>query len=67
MRTLIELENGNFYYFERRGNKLVAGSICNWGVIPLVEIDYDLDETYEGNLERLYEAVVEFDIYPEDM
>ena len=58
---IIEMESGNYYHFERRENTLVAGSICNWGIIPDVVIKYDEDISEEDNLCNLYDAVREYD------
>lgn len=57
----IELKNGNYYYIEKRGDKLIAGSVCNWGIISDVEIDYDYELPIDDNLSALYDAVKEYD------
>lgn len=60
---IIEMESGNYYHFERRGDTLVAGSVCNWGIIPDVTIDYDETISEDDNLCNLYDAVREHDDY----
>lgn len=58
---IIEMENGNYYHVERRGDTLVAGTACNWGIIPCVEIKYDEDISEDANLCNLYDALKEYD------
>ena len=45
---IIELENGNYYYIEQKGNKFIAGTACNVGFLPEFEVKTtDIYEFYE--------------------
>lgn len=62
LRTnVIELDNGNYYYFEKVGDKLIAGTASNCGIFRDVVIDYDEDASIDENISRLYDKVVEYD------
>jgi hypothetical protein len=61
-QNIIEFESGEYFYVERQGNKLIAGSACNWGIIPEYEIEYDIDQSYEANLQNLVD-VIQQEIY----
>ena len=58
---IITMDSGEYYYVERQNDKLVAGGARNWGIMPEVEIEYDNDISTDSNLERLYEALQEYD------
>lgn len=53
------VDAGNYYEVIKRDGKLLAGSATNTGLIVDFSIDYDDDETLDGNLERLYETISE--------
>lgn len=58
---VLEMESGNYYYIEKQGDKLVAGSVCNWGIIPDIVIDYNPEISVDDNICNLYDAVREYD------
>lgn len=56
---IIEFENGDYFYVDYIDGKLVAGGATNTGIIPEYEIDYDEDDSFDGNLSRLYDTIIE--------
>ena len=56
---ILQFENGDYFYVDYLDGKLVAGSATNTGIIPEYEIEYDEDDSFDGNLSRLYDTIVE--------
>ena len=59
MSNIIELDDGTYYYIEKQGNKLVAGTCCNFGIIPEYEIMYDDSFSLDQNIETLYYEILD--------
>lgn len=53
--------NGEYLYVNVDKNKdtIYAGGASNAGVFREFEIDYDFDDTLDGNLNRLYDTIIE--------
>lgn len=53
--------NGDYVYIEMDNDngKLYAGNATNNGLIKEYEIDYDYDDSLDGNLEHLYDMIIE--------
>lgn len=45
------------YDIERQGDKLVAGTCCNTGLLPELEMDYDWDVSEEENLQEFHQML----------
>lgn len=58
---VFEFPNGEYYYVnvDKENNTIYAGSATNNGIIKEFEIDYDVDDTLDGNLSRLYDTIIE--------
>ena len=58
---IIEFPNGEYFYVVKDDDKntIYAGGATNTGVFREFEIDYDADETLDGNLQRLYDYIIE--------
>lgn len=56
---VIEFECGKYFTVERNGDKLIAGSATNTGIIPEFEIEYDENKSEDENLQDLYDKIVE--------
>lgn len=54
---IMEFDSGSYYYIERQGDKLVAGTCCNTGLLPELEMDYDWDVSEEENLQELHQML----------
>ena len=60
LRTnMLEMPNGEVVYVEYLNGQLIAGPATNAGIIPLVTIDYDEDMTVDGNIEAVYDELIE--------
>ena len=61
--NIITFDDGTYYYIQEinddRGHFLEAGDAVNTGLIVAYGIDYDEDDSFDGNLMRLYEAIEE--------
>lgn len=57
--NMFEMPNGEVVYVEYLNGQLIAGPATNTGIIPLVTIDYDEDMTVDGNLEAVYNELLE--------
>lgn len=57
---IIEFPNGEYFYVVKDDDKntIYAGGATNTGVFREFEIDYDDDDTLDGNLERLYDYII---------
>ena len=60
-RLAIITTDEGVYYLDHAddGNKLIAGTACNIGIIPYGTLDYDADFSPDGNLEALFELILE--------
>ena len=47
------------FYCEPQGEKIVFGTICNVGLIPTDEFDYDFDMSWDYNFSGMIEAMLE--------
>lgn len=57
--NVVSFPNGEYFYYEVRGDKMVAGGATNTGLIPEFELDYDPDIPRDANIENLYTYMVE--------
>lgn len=57
-RNMLEFPNGTILYVYRNGDKLIAGSATNEGIIPEFEVDYDSDYNDDWNLQNLYDTII---------
>lgn len=58
--NVLEFPNGEYFYVDIQGDKLVAGSATNAGFIKKeFEIDYDEEHGLDGNLNILYDHMIE--------
>ena len=61
-RVLCDTEEGPIYW-EFRNGELVAGGVCNSGIIPEFSRTYDPTESFQANLENfITEAQEHFNI-----
>ena len=58
---VLEFPNGEYFYVDvdKENNLIFAGSATNNGIIREFEIEYDFDDTLDGNLSRLYDTIIE--------
>lgn len=51
--------NTNVIYIGYRDdtNELIAGNVCNIGIIPITSIDYDDDLSIDANIEILWDKL----------
>ena len=60
---LIEFDNGDYYdvvkLVREDGTWLEAGCVTNTGFIRCYGIDWDDDESLDGNLSNLYDHIIE--------
>lgn len=58
---IFEFPNGEYFYVDvdKENNLIFAGSATNNGIIREFEIEYDFDDTLDGNLSRLYDTIIE--------
>lgn len=51
--------NANIVYIEYKDdtNELIAGNVCNAGLIPITSIDYDDDLSIDANIEILWDKL----------
>ena len=58
---VFEFPNGEYFYVnvDKEKDTIYAGSAINNGIIREFEIDYDFDDTLDGNLNRLYDTIIE--------
>lgn len=47
-----------YVFYDKKNNKLCAGSATNTGIIPEYEIDYNVDSSLDSNLEALYDKII---------
>ena len=47
-----------YVFYDKKNNKLCAGSATNTGIIPEYEIDYNVDNSLDSNLEALYDKII---------
>ena len=47
------------FYCEPQGEKIVFGLVCNTGLIPTDEFDYDFDMSWDYNFSGMIEAMLE--------
>lgn len=47
-----------YIFYDKKNNKLCAGSATNTGIIPEYEIDYNVDSSLDSNLEALYDKII---------
>lgn len=68
---LVEFDNGDYYdvvkLVREDGTRLEAGCVTNTGFIRCHGIDWDDDESLDGNLQRLYDEVVEAHLLEADV
>lgn len=51
--------NDKILYIDIENNFLIAGGVCNTGIIKEYQIKIDYEETVDRNLEKLYNYIVE--------
>ncbi len=58
---IFEFPNGEYFYVDvdKENNLIFAGSATNNGIIREFEIEYDFDDSLDGNLSRLYDTIIE--------
>ena len=58
---IFEFPNGEYFYIgvDKEKETMYAGHATNNGIIREFEIDYDFDDTLDGNLNRLYEYIID--------
>ena len=58
---VLEFPSGEYFYVDvdKENNLIFAGSATNNGIIREFEIEYDFDDTLDGNLSRLYDTIIE--------
>lgn len=56
--NILEFPNGEYFYIEKQGDKLVAGHATNTGLMPKYEIEWDNDCDYDCNVQKLYDQIV---------
>lgn len=54
----LETAEGEFYC-EPQKNKIVFGIVCNTGLIPTDEFDYDFDMSWSYNFQSMVESMLE--------
>ena len=59
MSNIFEFDDGSYYYIDKIGDNLIAGTACNVGLIPQYEIKYDDSFSYDQNLETLYYEILD--------
>ncbi len=68
---LIEFDNGDYYdvikLVREDGSWIEAGCVTNTGFIRCYGIDYDDDDSLDGNLQRLYDHIIECHCQDDDI
>lgn len=60
-QPILEFESKDYVYieFDEKTQKLMYGGCCNVGFCKDGEIDYDNDLSFESNLQKLYDKIIE--------
>ena len=62
----VETAEGEIYLEPSEdGKHIVYGGVCNCGVIPSGEVEYDFDMSFEWNIQEVCDTILEEFGYPE--
>ena len=59
--NVLSFPNGTYFYIDYENGKLFSGSAVGGSIVPEVSIDYDKDETFDANLNKLFDKMIEED------
>ncbi len=57
--NILSFPNGTYFYIDYENGKLFSGSAVGGSIVPEVSIDYDKDETFDANLNNLFDKMIE--------